>query len=45
MKDVSLDVAEQHNDDLTRRIKLHLLVFLTRLLLIASTMYAVITGS
>ena len=23
MKDVSLDVAAQHNDDLTRRIKLH----------------------
>ena len=24
MKDVRLDVAQQHNDDLTRRIKLHL---------------------
>ena len=40
-KDVILDVAQQHNYDLTRRIKL---VFLTYPLLIASTMYAVIGG-
>ena len=43
-KDVILDVDQQHNYDLTRRIKLHL-ACVSDPLLIASTVYSVKTGS
>ena len=44
-KDVILDVAQQHNYDLTRRIKLHLACVSDLPFADCEYMYAVITGS